>query len=150
MSDAFNRALPEVSDVGPEQLHQSISDHSDPRLKVVFFWGPKCPNCDIFKQALPGLLEKMRHWPVHILRSNAYAHRDMATDFGLRGIPTFLLYRNGRRLGRMSQYRGEDFFLAVLGENLPRGQMDNKPAHPAGNQPQKTRPNLSLVSNSEH
>lgn len=145
MSDAFNRALPEVSDVGPDQLHQLIKDDSDPRLKVVFFWGPKCPNCDTFKQALPGLLEKMRNWPVHILRSNAYAHRDMATDFGLRGIPTFLLYRDGRRLGRMSQYRGEEFFLGVLGENLPSGQTVNKYAPPAEGQPAKTPPKLSLV-----
>ena len=122
MSGQFNQALPQVSDTGPEQIDQLLLKPDDPRLKVVFFWGPQCPNCDVFKAALPSLLEQMRHWPVQIIRANAYAHRDLATRFGLRGIPTFFLYRDGKRLGRMSQYRGQAFFLAVLEEHLPSSQ----------------------------
>jgi predicted DNA-binding ribbon-helix-helix protein len=31
-------------------------------------------------------------------------------------IPTFLVFREGRLVGRMTSYRGEEFFLSVLRE----------------------------------
>jgi thiol-disulfide isomerase/thioredoxin len=100
--------------------------HGD--LVVVEFWGPGCPNCDFFEAELPRLLESLRGERVRFVRLNAYAHPDVATRFGLFGIPAFHLYRDGRRLGRMSEYRGRDYFLGVLRDHLPKSQ----PAASAG------------------
>jgi hypothetical protein len=35
------------------------------------------------------------------------------------GIPTFLLFRDGRLLGRMIEYRGAEFWTSVIRERLP-------------------------------
>lgn len=94
--------------------------HGD--LVVVEFWGPGCPNCDLFEAELPRLLESLRGERVRFVRLNAYAHPDVATRFGLFGIPAFHLYRDGRRLGRMSEYRGRDYFLGVVRDHLPRAE----------------------------
>jgi thioredoxin-like negative regulator of GroEL len=89
-------------------------------LVVVEFWGPDCPNCEVFERELPGLLESLGEVPARLVRVNAYEHTHLAQRFGLFGVPTFLLFRNGKRLGKMSQYQGREFWLAVVRENLPK------------------------------
>lgn len=88
-------------------------------LVVVDFWGPGCPNCDVFAAAAPRLLKALGEVPMRVVKVNAYEHEALATRFGLVGIPTFLLFRDGKRLGRMIEYRGADFWLAVVREHLP-------------------------------
>lgn len=88
-------------------------------LVVVDFWGTDCPNCEAFAREAPALLEALEGTAVRILKVDAYAHPDLARRFGLHGVPTFVLIRDGRVLGRMSGYRGRDFWLSVIREHLP-------------------------------
>jgi thioredoxin 1 len=88
-------------------------------LVVVDFWGEGCPNCEVFARDAPSLLETLGDVPVRVVKVDAYTHEDVARRFGLFGIPTFLLVRDGKLLGRMSQYYGRDYWLSVVRENLP-------------------------------
>ena len=88
-------------------------------LVVVDFWGEGCPNCDVFAAAKPELLEALEGAPVRVVTVNAYVHEALARRFGLYGIPTFLLFRDGRLLGKMSQYHGKEYWLGVVREHLP-------------------------------
>ena len=69
-------------------------------LVVVDFWGPGCPNCDIYAAAEPSLLSELEGARMRVVKVNAYEHEELARRFGLYGIPTFLLFRDGVRLGR--------------------------------------------------
>lgn len=88
-------------------------------LVVVDFWGPGCPNCEVFAEAAPGLLTELGDALVRIVKVNAYEHESLAHRFALFGIPTFLLFRDGKLLGRMSQYYGREYWLNVIRERLP-------------------------------
>ncbi|ATB29186.1 thioredoxin family protein [Melittangium boletus] len=88
-------------------------------LVVVDFWGPGCPNCDIYAAAEPALLSELEGARMRVVKVNAYEHEELARRFGLYGIPTFLLFRDGRRIGKMSQYYGRDYWLGVIREHLP-------------------------------
>jgi len=109
-------ALPEVLDVGPEQLDAHIAQEK--RLVVVYMWGPDCPNCVIFKRQLPGLLKELSGAPVVLLKIDVYAHPEVARRYAVYGIPHFLLFKGGVRLGKMSEFRGDAFWLAVVKEKL--------------------------------
>jgi thioredoxin 1 len=87
-------------------------------LVVVDFWGEGCPNCAFFESHRPKLLERLDGRPLRVVRVNAYAEEGLARRFGLFGIPAFLLFRNGKLLGRMSEYKGPDFWMAVVTERL--------------------------------
>ena len=87
-------------------------------LIVVDFWGPNCPNCDAFAAVLPELLAELEDAPVRFVKVNAYAYPELATRFGLHGIPTFLLVRDGHKLGRMTGYQGREFWLSVIRDKL--------------------------------
>ena len=107
---AFLDRIPELS---PENYDEKIFAAS-PNLKVVFFWGRQCPNCEIAKRHLEEnhavALTADREW-FHV---NTYVHSDLGTRFGLHGIPTFLFYRDGKLLGRMTSFPGWDPFIEVV------------------------------------
>jgi thioredoxin-like negative regulator of GroEL len=113
-------ALPQMEDATPDDFDAKVLS---PRgvLVVVDFWGPDCPNCEAFAREAPSLLEALAGEPLRVVRVNAYAHFELARRFGLFGIPTFLLFRDGKLLGKMSQYYGRAYFLGVLRDHLPGG-----------------------------
>lgn len=85
-------------------------------LTVIYFWGPECPNCEVFAADLPTLMKQLRD-DVHVIKVNAYEHPEFARRFGLFGIPGFVLYRDGSKLGMMRQYHGREYWLAVVNEH---------------------------------
>ncbi len=87
-------------------------------LVVVYFRGPGCPNCDFFATRLPGLIDALSGEAVRLVKFDAYAEPQVATRFAVAGIPRFDLWKNGKRLGQMSEFRGDDFWLAVVREHL--------------------------------
>jgi thioredoxin 1 len=89
-------------------------------LVVVDFWGEGCPNCDVYAEAEPALLSELTGAALRVVKVNAYEQEELARRFGLFGIPTFLLFRDGKLLGKMSQYYGRDYWLGVVRDHLPQ------------------------------
>jgi len=87
---------------------------ADERLRVLFLWGRDCPNCDIAKGEMLLAPERFR-WPdVDWLHDNVYEDRAMAVRFGLHGIPTFMVFRGARKLGRITPWPGTEAFVAAI------------------------------------
>ncbi|MDQ3286914.1 MAG: thioredoxin [Pseudomonadota bacterium] len=84
------------------------------RIRILFLWGRDCPNCEIAKARM--LLSPARfQWPdVEWLHDNVYEDPAMGTRFGLHGIPAFIVFRGGRRLGRIGQWPGTEAFVAAI------------------------------------
>jgi thioredoxin 1 len=87
------------------------------RLLVVYLWGPACPNCVIFKRSLPKLLERLTDVDAELIEIDVYAHPEIATRYGVMGIPHFLLFKSGQKPGKMSEFRGEKYWGTVLREH---------------------------------
>ncbi|MDX2012962.1 MAG: thioredoxin family protein [Myxococcaceae bacterium] len=98
----------------PETLDAHLAAPDD-QLVVVYFWGPQCPNCEVFAKDLPQLLEALPK-NVKLVKTNAYEHPDLARRFALFGIPGFVLFKGGKKLGMMRQYYGRDYWQAVIDE----------------------------------
>ncbi len=102
-----------------ENFDQLVLEPKD-ELVVVDFWGDGCPNCEIYAAAEPALLAELDGAPMRVVKVNAYQYEDLAKRFGLFGIPTFLLFRGGKLLGKMSQYYGKEYWLGVVRDHLPK------------------------------
>lgn len=89
---------------------------TQPGLVVAYFWGHDCPNCEIFARDFPELLQGLPAG-VKVVKINAYDHPDLAQRFGLFGIPAFILFRDGKKLGMMRQYYGREYWSTVIAEN---------------------------------
>ncbi|HLT29533.1 MAG TPA: thioredoxin family protein [Myxococcaceae bacterium] len=111
----------EIVEADP-QTFDALTFGAKDLLVVVDFWGENCPNCEVFARELPHLLEELGDVPLRIVKVDAYTHDGLATRFGLHGIPTFLVIRDGKLLGKMSQYRGRAWWLGVVRDHLPGAQ----------------------------
>ena len=97
----------------PDSFDQLIATQDV--LVVVYFWGPDCPNCEIFARDLPELLGEIPP-SVRVVKVNAYEFPELARRFALFGIPAFVLFKNGKKLGMMRQYNGREFWKTVVTE----------------------------------
>jgi thioredoxin 1 len=107
--------MPSPRHVTPDVLDQLLATPSD-RLLLLYLWGPDCPNCEIFKRSWPELLPKLDELPVDFIALDAYQYPEVARRYGVYGIPHFLLFKNGKKLGKMSEFKGEAYWLAVVRE----------------------------------
>ncbi len=106
----------EIETATPDSFEKLIEPTAD--LVVLYFWGPNCPNCEVFARELPELLVAMPQTGVRLVKVNAYEYPELARRFAIFGIPSFVLYRRGKKLGMMRQYYGREYWLTVLKEQL--------------------------------
>jgi thiol-disulfide isomerase/thioredoxin len=102
-------------EVTPDQLDALLASPGE-RLLLLYLWGPDCPNCEVFKRSLPKLLPELEALPVDFVALDAYQHPEVARRYAVFGIPHFLLFKGGKKLGKMSEFKGEAFWLAVVRE----------------------------------
>jgi thioredoxin 1 len=98
----------------PESFDELIA--APEGLVVVYFWGPECPNCEIFARDLPQLATEIPQQGVKIVKVNAYEFPELARRYALFGIPGFVLFKGGKKLGMMRQYHGREYWRTVITE----------------------------------
>lgn len=84
------------------------------QLVCVFFWGHDCPNCEIAKRILVDRQDEVNRLQLHWYHTNIYEDFDLATRFGLHGIPVFMFFKNGKKLGKISPFPGFDPFFEAI------------------------------------
>jgi thioredoxin 1 len=105
----------QLANVTPTELDERIANASG--LLVVYLWGPDCPNCVIFKRSLPQLLQALTDANAEFVAVDVYAHGELAQRYGIAGIPHFLLFKAGKKLGKMSEFRGDKYWVSVIREH---------------------------------
>jgi thioredoxin-like negative regulator of GroEL len=108
--------MTELTPITAAELDDALAAPGDD-LRVLYLWGPDCPNCVIFKRRLPSILESLAGVAFRLLALDVYAHPEVATRFAVYGIPHFLLFKAGKKLGKMSQFRGDQFWADVIREH---------------------------------
>ncbi|SOZ15782.1 putative THIOREDOXIN PROTEIN [Cupriavidus taiwanensis] len=83
-------------------------------LVCVFFWGVDCFNCEMAKKAMLANPGPVRALDLHWLHANVYAHPELGRRFGLHGIPVFMFFQNGKKLGRATGWHGHGQFAAAV------------------------------------
>lgn len=101
-----------------EQLRVTTFDEalerSADQLTCVFFWGHDCPNCDVAKRSLVNHLEEVKELALNWFHVNVYEDSELGTRFGLHGIPIFIFFHKGKRLGKISPFPGIEPFLQAI------------------------------------
>ncbi|SOY85964.1 thioredoxin family protein [Cupriavidus taiwanensis] len=103
-------AMREVDDATIDSAIAAAGD----ALVCVFFWGVDCFNCEMAKKAMLANPGPLRALELHWLHANVYAHPQLGRRFGLHGIPVFMFFQNGKKLGRATGWHGRGQFAAAV------------------------------------
>jgi thioredoxin 1 len=79
---------------------------------LVDFWGPRCVPC---LNLMPKVEEmaKEHEGRLKVAKLNATENRMLCARMQVMGLPTFLLYKGGEEIGRIS---GQDLTIAAIRE----------------------------------
>ncbi len=85
-------------------------------LRCLFLWGKDCYNCDLFKAAALAHQDALQAWPLSWFQADVYQDPALGRRFGLHGVPAFIFYRSGKRLGRITGWPGLSRFSDAVAD----------------------------------
>lgn len=104
-------AMQPVADVDIERL---VIEAPGDDLRCIFLWGQDCYNCNLFKQAALLHQQALRELGLTWFQADVYADQAIGLRFALHGVPTFVFYRAGKRLGRITSWPGVAQFVDAV------------------------------------
>lgn len=102
-----------ATDANFEETVKNVSD------KPVFvdFWAPWCGPCRMLAPSLDAAAEQFNGRAV-IAKYNVDENTQVATDNGIRGIPTILVYKNGKLVGQHTGAMSRSELIAFIEHHL--------------------------------
>lgn len=82
---------------------------------LVDIWAPWCPPCRAMGPIVEELSEDFKDDDViKVTKLNADEYMDIASNLGVTGLPTFLLYKNGEIISKKVGMTTKDFLAEML------------------------------------
>ncbi len=99
-----------ISDLTPESFATTIQGE---KLTLVDFWAPWCGPCRMLTPVLEDLAGEISD-QVTIAKVNVETHQGLAGQFGIRGIPHMIVFKNGQKLAEMSGLKSKEEIKSQL------------------------------------
>lgn len=83
------------------------------KISLVDFWASWCVPCKMMSPVLNELAEEAGP-DVQVCKVNVEEYQSLASKYSIRGIPTMLLFRNGKEINRFVGVKSKDFLLQEI------------------------------------
>ncbi len=107
-----------------EEFQRQVLDSPVPT--AVDFYSPTCPPCRMLAPVMVELADRAGD-RARVVKVDVTRAQDLARAHGVRGVPTVVIFRQGRETQRIVGYRRIDSYLSALG-------LDGEAAPAAGDQ----------------
>ncbi len=108
LSDAAEKSV-YLSDLDAKGFDAAVADG----VVLVDFWATWCPPCRIQNPILEELAEEIHHL-ADIAKVDVDDHGSIASRFGVRSIPTLILFKDGREVERFVGVQQKETLRAAI------------------------------------
>ncbi len=84
---------------------------------LVDFWAPWCGPCRVIAPILEEVAKEFEG-KARVAKVNVDDSPDIASQFGVRGIPTLILFKEGQIMGQMVGVNPKSNIVSLLQKNL--------------------------------
>jgi thioredoxin 1 len=82
---------------------------------LVYFWGGSCPKCKAMLPVIEGLKDSFGD-AVKFAEFNTGGNLEIPRDYGIRSLPTVMIFQHGSTVGQVSGEVQEQEIAAVLSD----------------------------------
>ncbi len=107
-----------IVDLTVQNLQSDLLEASKQKLIIIDFWADWCEPC---KQLMP-VLEKLAiefQGQVNLVKVNCDAEQQLAMQFGIKSLPTVMLFKDGQPIDGFAGVQSESEIRALLTKHLP-------------------------------
>ena len=87
------------------------------KLVLIDFHATWCGPCKAMSPRIKSLAKKMKG-EVKIIKIDIDRNKSLSHNLKIKGVPTFMLYKNGRQLWRQSGMMTENQLLKIVKSNM--------------------------------
>jgi thioredoxin 1 len=102
-------------DIKDENFEEQVLKSGKPVL--VDFWAPWCGPCKMAEPALEELAEQYEN-KIAIMKLNVDDNQESAGKYSVMSIPTTILFKDGKEVGRQIGFSGKNSFEDLIKKGL--------------------------------
>jgi len=104
-----------ITHVTPENFNEVVKQADLPVL--VDFWAPWCGPCQMMGPVFEELSDEYAE-KLSFAKLNTEDHPDLASQFGIQGIPCLIFMKGGKEVGRIVGFAPKDALKARIDDAL--------------------------------
>lgn len=110
---------PNIVEITPENAQTSLVEESYKRLVVIDFWASWCEPCKSLMPILEALADEYAGQFL-LAKVDSEAHQSIASQFGVRSLPTVMLMKDGQPVDGFTGLKPESEIRELLDKVLPK------------------------------